>query len=582
MKTKHVKLALAMSVAALFAAPAAQAAARFSEAIDGLWSNTDPAAVGLRGWNFDYLPREQGQASVFLYANTFDANGNGVTVTTNFEATEFEFQKNALPVAALKVINGVPTYVTIGTLNVTLQSCSLMNVQFTPTDPNDPIANAIPRNQQLIPGQFIASNTAPASCIVAREFTSCPTGTTAGAEPRSCVLTGNINRDLTLTNETTWLLNGLVTVGGDNINKTTLTIEPGTVITGIGDTADYLYVNPGSKLIADGTAKAPIIFTSPEDGKPGGNPQPKDWGGVVLSGNAPSNRCPTAPFDCRSEFDPSLRYGGNDAHDSSGVLRYVQVRYAGYIFTVGREVNSFTFQSVGDGTVLEHLQSYRGGDDAFEWFGGTVNAKYLVATEGGDDGFDWDEGWSGKVQFGLLANGSGLGEDNGIEASNQAANNDASPRAIPRIANLTFLGNGVGGHGINLKEGTGGHFINMLVDGFDRSGKSCLNVTNAATAALVGTPSLTIDHSIIDCATNFSDLTGAAAGTAANLFGTGVGNLTGNPQLQGFLPLAGSPALTGGRLIGEDPWFSGAPYIGAFRNSSDDWTLGWTHKVKRN
>lgn len=580
MKPKHAKLALAL-VAAIAAAPSAHAAARFSEAIDGLWSNSDPNAVGMRGWNFDYLTRESGNASVFVYGNTFDANGNGVTITTNFEPTEFEFARNNVDVAALKVINGTPTYVVIGQLDVELKSCASMSIKFRPLDENDPIANAIPRTQNLFPAQFFASNTPPKSCVVEREFTSCPSGTTAGPEARSCVLSGNIRSDLRLTNETTWLLNGLVTVGGDNVNKTTLTIEPGTVITGMGDTADYLYVNPGSKLIADGTPQAPIIFTSPSDGKPGVTPEPKDWGGIVLSGNAPNNKCPTAPFDCRSEFDPNLRYGGNDPHDNSGVLRYVQVRYAGYVFAPNREVNSFTFQSVGDGTVLEHLQSYRGGDDAFEWFGGTVNAKYLVATEGGDDGFDWDEGWNGKVQFALLQNGSGLGEDNGIEASNQASNHDASPRAIPRFANFTFLGNGTGGHGINLKEGTGARLINGIVTGFDRSGKSCINVTNAATGALVGTSSMTIDHTYISCATNFTDLSSAAAGSAANLFNGGTGNVVGNPQLNGFLPQIGSPVRNAGRLIPEDTWFHGAPYIGAFRNQFDDWTLGWTYKVPR-
>ena len=585
MKFKHAKLALAMSIAAVVAAPAAHAAIRFSEAMDGLWSNSDPQAVGLRGWDFDYLVRDDGRlSSVFMIGNTFDANGNAVSITTNFEPGEFEYEQLGLPVAALKIINSVPTYVVIGNLDVRMESCERMTVNFTPLNASDPIANAIPRTQNLTPGQLIADGTVPRSCVVKREFAGCPSGTTAGPSARSCVLSGNISSNFALTNETTWLLNGLVTVGGDNVNKTTLSIEPGTIITGIGNTADYLYVNPGSKLIADGTPKAPIIFTSPEDGKRGATPRPKDWGGVVLSGNAPNNKCFTAPFDCRSEFNPALRYGGNDAHDSSGVMRYVQVRYAGYVFTEGREVNSFTFQAVGDGTVLEHLQSYRGGDDGYEWFGGTVNAKYLVATEGGDDGFDWDEGFSGKIQFGLVTNGSGLGEDNGIEASNQANNLDATPRATPRVANITFIGNGTGGNGINLKEGTGGNIINTLITGYDRASKACLTVNNPATSLLVGTPTLTIDHSLIQCATSFGDGSGATAGSAANLFGvSGAGNLVANPLLiNGFLPMMGSPALNGGRLVTEDVFFSGAPYIGAFRDASDDWTLGWTHRVNRN
>lgn len=583
MKIKHATLALATSFAAVLAAPAAHAAIRFSEAIDGNWYNIDSNATGARGWSFDYLTRLDGTARLFLYSNTFDSNGNGVAVTTDFDVAEFEFIKTGQPVAKLTTINGQPTYTVIGTLDLELKSCGNLEIKFHPSNAADPVSASIPTFQQLAPLQNLATpNSNNATCVAAREFTGCPAGTTAGPEPRSCVLSGNYDQDFTLTNETTWLLDGLVTVGGDNVNRATLTIEPGTVITGIGDTADYLYINPGSKLIADGKPYAPIIFTSPQDGKPGQTPQPKDWGGVVLSGNAPNNKCPAAPYDCRSEFNPALRYGGNDPHDSSGVLRYVQVRYAGYIFTEGREVNAFTFQSVGDGTVLEYLQSYRGGDDGFEWFGGNANAKHLVATEGGDDGFDWDEGWSGKVQFALLQNGSGLGEDNGIEASNQVDNHDATPRATPRFANLTFIGNGTGGNGIHLKEGTGGHIINALVTGFDKAGKACLSVNNPATSALVGTPTLTIDHSLIHCETSFQDGSGAAAGAAANLFGaSGAGNLVGNPQLHGFLPLPGSPAINGGRLIPEDVFFSGAPYIGAFRDASDDWTYGWTHKIKR-
>ena len=237
---------------------------------------------------------------------------------------------------------------------------------------------------------------------------------------------------MTLTNNTTWVLDGLVKVGGDNTNQTVLTIEPGTLLTGNGATSDYLYVQPGSRIIADGKAYAPIIFTSPDDGVTSGRePAPKDWGGVVLSGNAPNNKCPTAPFDCRSEFDPNLRYGGNNPHDSSGILRYVQVRYSGYVFTEGREVNAFTMQSVGDGTVLDYLQAYRGGDDGIEFFGGTANLRHMVVTDGGDDSIDWDEGWSGKAQFAYSKTGTGFGEDNGFESSNQNENQDATPRAMP-------------------------------------------------------------------------------------------------------------------------------------------------------
>jgi hypothetical protein len=387
---------------------------------------------------------------------------------------------------------------------------------------------------------------------------------------------------MTLTNETTWVLKGLVKVGTDNQTKVNLTIEPGTLITGSGQAADYLYVEPGSKIFALGTPNAPVIFTSPSDGIAGGQPKAGDWGGIVVSGNAPNNKCLAAPYDCRSEFDPTLRYGGNNAHDNSGVIQFVQSRYAGYIFTTGREVNSFTFQSVGDGTVVHHIQAYRGKDDGIEFFGGNVGVKYAVVTEGGDDGLDWDEGYSGHVQYVLLQNGSGFGEDNGIEASNQATNQDATPRAIPSVANLTMIGNGQGGYGVYLKEGTGGHIKNSVFVGFK---KGCQYMTHGPTWAAAGTPTaltgtLTIDHTLYSCDTQFAQ-DAAAPWTSEAFFNAQAGNLKGDALLQGFLPKAGSPLLDGGAQNTTDAFFTPTSYIGAFRDQNDDWTQGWTYRLAR-
>ncbi|MGB0132668.1 hypothetical protein, partial [Dokdonella sp.] len=421
-------------------------------------------------------------------------------------------------------------------------------------------------------------------CVYEKKFAGCPAGTAPGVQPRSCVLSGAITSDRTLTNDTTWVLDGLVRVGGDNTNKAVLTIEPGTLLTGNGATSDYLYVQPGSRIVADGKAYAPIIFTSSDDGVSSGRePAPKDWGGVVLSGNAPNNKCPAAPFDCRSEFDPSLRYGGNDPHDSSGIMRYVQVRYSGYVFTEGREVNAFTFQSVGDGTVLEYLQAYRGGDDGMEWFGGTANARYLVVVDGGDDSFDWDEGWAGNVQFAYSKTGNGFGEDNGFESSNQADNQDATPRAQPTFANFTFLGGPTAGNGILLKEGTGGNLVNGLVRGYDKAGKACLNITNTPTFAAAGSPAaltgtLTIDHTYLNCATAFAQ-SADAPWTAEAFFTAQAGNSTADAMISGYLPMANSPLRTGGRLIPES-FFAPAPYVGAFSGPNDDWMQAWTYRAQ--
>ncbi len=576
--------ALAACVAAGFVAAPLHAAVVVNDAFSGNWKDADRPN---RGWDIEVLQRPNGDKILFLYSATYDAQGKPLWVTTNFDIKEFEFQWTGKPLVTFE--NGsfagseTPVRRDIGTVDVRVDSCGEINVSVTP----NAASGLQPVTQRLVPLQSLVSGAEQKGpkCVYETKFTSCPTGSVAGALPRSCVLSGAITRDITLTNDTTWVLDGLVRVGGDNTNSAVLTIQPGTILTGNGATSDYLYIQPGSKIIADGKAYAPIVFTSPDDGITSDrSPAPKDWGGVVLSGNAPNNKCPTAPFDCRSEFDPNLRYGGNNAHDSSGVMRYVQVRYGGYVFAEGREVNSFTFQSVGDGTVLEYLQAYRGGDDGFEWFGGTANARYLVVTEGGDDSFDWDEGWSGKVQFALSQASSGLGEDNGFESSNQNQNHDASPRATPTFANFTFLGSATAGDGIHLKEGTGGRLVNGIVSGFDRSGKACLAMFNASTFTAAGTPTaltgvLTLDHTFLNCATTYR-ADAAAPWTPQAFFTAQASNSTASAQLDGFLPSATSPVRTGGRLI-QDAFFAPAPYAGAFAGAHDDWTQPWTHAVPR-
>jgi len=560
----------------------AHAALVLTDAFDGGWADlSNPNSA--RGWVFDVLTADDGTKTLYVTGYVYDADGNPIWVTASPMLGEFENEASA----ELFKFNGgtfngagseTPTREAFGTIDISFANCGEATVSVSPAASTGFQAQTWTVNplQELV-GEG-------GQCVYKRSFTGCPSGTTAGALPRSCVLTGSITHDMTLTNDTTWQLEGLVTIGGDNANSATVTIEPGTVITGSGDSADYLYVNPGSRVYANGTPYAPIVFTSPRDGRLGETPAPGDWGGIVLSGNAPDNKCPAAPFDCRSEFNPDLRYGGDDPHDSSGSLRYVQSRYAGFVFSEGREVNAFTFQAVGDGTVLEHLQAYRGKDDGFEWFGGTARARYLVSYEGGDDAFDWDEGWSGKVQFAFskwASEALALGNDNGFESSSQADNHDAQPRAIPAWSNVTLIGNGSGGgNGLHLKEGTGGHLSNILVTDFNKSGKACLYVDHAATGAIVGTD-LTLDYAWLNCSTNIADGSNGTAGSAQALFDAGEGNQTGNPQLAGFLPAAGSPLSTAGGLVTDDPFFTAAPYIGAFRDANDDWTAGWTHGIAR-
>lgn len=581
LKTGALALATA---AALMAAPSSQAAVRFSEATDGLYSD---ATHGGRGWVVDFIPKKDGGGILYLYGAAYDQTGRQAWITSNFEVKEFEFKKTDVPMAMPtggRFDDNWPTPVTPvvnGKLDVELLSCGELKITVKPD-----AATGLPTSTQTLiaSADYVGSLGVPAlseRCVQKRKFTACPAGTTLVAD-RTCQLTGTITSNLTLTNETTWVLKGLVKVGDDNLNKTKLTIEPGTLITGSGQAADYIYVQPGSQIFARGTANAPIIFTSPADGVGTTAPRPGDWGGIVVSGNAPNNKCIASPFDCRSEFDPTLRYGGDKPRESSGVLQYVQSRYAGYVFQTGREVNSFTFQSVGDGTVVDHLHAYRGKDDGFEFFGGNVNAKYLVITEAGDDGLDWDEGYTGNIQYVLLQHGTGLGEDNGIEASNQNANQDALPRATPTVSNLTMIGNDQGGYGVYFKEGTGGRIKNSLFMGFKRG---CTYFTNGPTFTAAGTPTaltgaLTMDHNLLSCgALNFAQAADAPW-TAEAFYNAQAGNKVGDPLLQGFLPKAGSPLSDGG-LSASSVWFSPVGYIGAFADANDDWTRGWTYNLTR-
>ncbi|MDR6966650.1 hypothetical protein J2X31_000648 [Flavobacterium arsenatis] len=219
-------------------------------------------------------------------------------------------------------------------------------------------------------------------------------GTTPDPDPDPVgpvVLTGDLTTQ-TLTNDKQYLLRGIVYVK----NAQTLTIEPGTVIMGDKATKGTLVIVPGGKIIADGTAAEPIVFTSALE--PGSRDR-GDWGGLILLGKAKVNQA--APSIEGLAVSPETVYGGDIDADNSGILRYVRVEFAGIELTPNNETNSITLGGVGSGTVLENAQVSFGGDDGFEWFGGSVNGKNLIAFATWDDSFDVDFGYSGKNQFGL-------------------------------------------------------------------------------------------------------------------------------------------------------------------------------------
>ena len=229
----------------------------------------------------------------------------------------------------------------------------------------------------------------------------------------------------------TYLLKGWVYIA----DGAELTIEPGTIIKGDKQTKAALIAERGGKLIAKGTASAPIVFTSEEAA---GSRKPGDWGGIILCGKAKNNQS-----EQQIEGGPRTKHGGTDDADNSGTLSYVRIEFAGYPFQKDKEINGLTFGSVGSGTQVDHVQVSYSNDDSYEWFGGTVNCKYLVAYKGWDDDFDTDNGFSGKVQYGLALRDSKIADtsqSNGFESDNCADGAAVEPYTTATFSNITFVG----------------------------------------------------------------------------------------------------------------------------------------------
>lgn len=409
-----------------------------------------------------------------------------------------------------------------------------------------------------------------------------------------CYLTGTILEDVTLTPDINWVLRGGVFIGDDE-SETVLTIEPGTTIYGETSTNGMLVIRRGSKIMAEGTREAPIVFTS---SKEAGDRARGDWGGIIINGRAPINGCEDGEF-CESFGEGGTGYyGGDKPNDNSGVLRYVRVEFAGRILSPDNELNGIAFQGVGSGTTAEYIQVHMNKDDAVEFFGGTATIKYVLVTGMADDAFDWTDGWVGKAQFVVIQQHEDAG-DNGIEADNNAENNDSLPRSKPTLANFTIIGSPdseFSDIGMLLREGTAGNLYNMLVVGFN---EACLDINHAATFTQAGTPEspgpgLTIQSSILSCQTNFKvnnekDKDDNAIEDPWSLeawFLAQTGNQVADPKLgkpydienPDYAPKAGSPALSGATFP-EDNFFDKVDFIGAI-DPANDWTQGWTTHAK--
>lgn len=274
------------------------------------------------------------------------------------------------------------------------------------------------------------------------------------------VLEGEITEDL-LIETGDYTLKGAVSVK----DGATLTIQPGTTFTvTAADQAagvNLIFVEQGGRIVADGTASQPIVFTSENKNAEGGD---GDWGGIGIHGRARMN----APGGTSQSEAGQLPYGGNDDEDDSGVLRYVRVEYAGQASSDGQfEFNAFSFFAVGSGTVLENLEAFEGADDGFEFYGGTVDATNLSAVGMEDDSIDWDEGYRGNLSNVVIYQYDDTG-DFAFELASRSGENNASPRSMVNVSDVTIRGhNREDKAAFDLKQGTGGIFDNIVAYNYE-------------------------------------------------------------------------------------------------------------------
>ncbi|MDR0349007.1 MAG: hypothetical protein LBH90_05885 [Tannerella sp.] len=372
-------------------------------------------------------------------------------------------------------------------------------------------------------------------------------------------LSGKLTGEKTLPAGKTYSLAGgyQIEAGGHLVIEEGVTIVATRTIDG---QPDYILVAQGGKISARGTKENPVIMTSVKQ-------TPGSWGGLHICGKAPVNLSGGKGI---SEIGDAP-FGGNDPHDNSGTLRYVRLEYTGFAFSETKESNGLTCYGVGDGTALAYIQVYKGADDGFEWFGGTVNAKYLVSTGSEDDSFDWTDGWTGKGQFWVaLQDQTAPGSDgtaNGdclIEADNREDNFGNRPVSCPVLSNLTLIGNHDANkqkRGIRLRAGTHVKLYNALVAGKEQS----LTTASDETEQSFVRGESAVEHLWADHGFTYENGTGLA-----------LESKDGNAVNQHLVFRDGFTGVIdgGADLSAVDDFFTKAPYKGAV-SESDNWTSGW-------
>ena len=401
--------------------------------------------------------------------------------------------------------------------------------------------------------------------------------TVPGIDKPVRVMRGRFTSDVALTNNFDYVLRGAVFVE----RGATLSIEPGTRIVGEFATLGTLIIAQGGRIHAQGTDTAPIVFTSDQ---PVGQRARGDWGGLIVNGEAPLN----VPGGIALGEGDTGRYGGDNPEDSSGVLRYVRVEFAGIEFSPDNELNGIAFQGTGRGTIVDYVQVSFNKDDGIEMFGGNTDLKHIVLSSIGDDSLDWTFGWQGRVQY-LIVHQRGDDADNGWEADNNGSNNDLLPRSAPTIYNVTLIGDpdstegGESDDGLLIREGTAGTIRNFIVMGFKEYG---INIDQTATLAQLTSGALSFangivfNNGLIAGRTNLDTMAAPLANNAT--IAVGDSNDPGlvdpynhtNPNYQPASMT--SLAMTRAAAVQpNDGFFEIALYLGAMA-PGQDWTIGWT------
>jgi hypothetical protein len=432
------------------------------------------------------------------------------------------------------------------------------------------------------PGNQIASGTVISGTISSNQQWTSGAETCCSANPNTIFIDGTV------------FVNAGVTV----------TINPGTTVRGLktssNGTPSVLVFRKGAKINAPGRSDCPIIFTSDQDPP---NRQKGDWGGLVLNGNAPTNCSGVGAGGCFAEGLTSTPFGGSDPNDSSGIVRFARIEFSGIEISADNELNISTNNGIGAATQFDHIQTNVGFDDGFEWFGGTVNPRYLVSSGAGDDNLDWQLATVGTYQYALVVqynpNLQGSGS-NGFEGDNNENNFVATPVSNPKICNVTMIGtrdqaSPVGGAGALIRRGTNAKIANTILAKFVTAGiRMTENETMDNACTNTGTPTLvpggiTFRNSILwDNTTNLNGTFAAprctmaewynlqtgnnpatAGGVGANPFGTAtLPYPTSVADVAQYIPVSPGPADNGvdcSTAPGFGPPLENAPYIGAFQ-----------------